>query len=90
MPCLVVLLAFFAPRVTSVLLWLFTGFFERAFGGQVLLLLLGIVLFPFTTLVYAWALNAQGGVSGFWLVLLIVAVIMDVSSWEGGRRTRRA
>jgi hypothetical protein len=89
MPCLVVLLAVLAPRVTAVVLWLFTTFFERAFVGRGILLLLGVIFLPFTTLAYAWIVNANGAVEGTWLVLMIVAVILDLSSLEGGRRHRR-
>ena len=89
MPCLVVLLAVLAPRVTAVVLWLFTTFFQRAFAARPILLLLGVVFLPFTTLAYAWVINANGAVEGTWLVVLIIAVILDISSLEGGRRHRR-
>jgi hypothetical protein len=90
MPCLVVLLGILAPRVVSVVLWLFTTFFQRAFGGNLLLLVLGVVLMPFTTLAYAWAVNTEGGVhSTFFIVVMVLAVIGDLSSFEGGRRSRR-
>ena len=89
MPCLVVFLAVLAPRVTAVLLWLFTTFFERAFAGRGIMLLLGVIFLPFTTLAYAWVINANGSVEGMWLVLMIVAVILDISALEGGRRHRR-
>jgi hypothetical protein len=88
-PCLVVFLAVLAPRVTAVLLWLFTGFFQPAFAGRGILLLLGVIFLPFTTLAYAWVISAHGQVEGMWLVLMIVAVILDISSLEGGRRHRR-
>ena len=90
MPCLVVLLALIAPRVVSVLLWLLTPFFRAAFASNLLLLVLGIVFMPFTTLAYAWAVNQEGGVhSTFAIVVMVVAVIVDFSSFEGGRRSRR-
>jgi hypothetical protein len=88
MPCLVALLALVAPRVTSVVLWVFTNFFDKGFSGRPILLLLGVVFLPFTTLAYAWAMNARGAVEGGFVAVLIIAVILDVSSWEGGRRTR--
>ena len=90
MPCLLAILALIAPRVVSVVLWLFTGFFERAFGANLLLLILGVIFLPFTTLAYAWAVNAEGGVhSPFFVVVIVVAAISDLSSWETGRRYRR-
>lgn len=89
MPCLVVFLAVLAPRVTSVLLWLFTTYFERAFAGRMILLLVGVIFLPFTTLAYAWVVNSGNSVEGMWLVLMIVAVILDIGAFEGGRRHRR-
>ena len=90
MPCLLALLAVVAPRVVSVLLWLFTTFFEAAFSGRLILLVLGIAFLPFTTLVYAWAVNAEGGVhSTLFIVLMVLAVLGDLSGLEGGRRYRR-
>jgi hypothetical protein len=89
MPCLVVLLAALAPRVVSVVLWLFTNFFDRAFAGRQILLLVGVILLPFTTLAYAWAINTNGSIDGMWIVILIIAVLIDISAFEGGRRHRR-
>jgi hypothetical protein len=88
-PCLFGLLALLAPRVVSVVLWLFTTFFERAFAGRTLLLLAGVVLLPFTTLAYAWRVNVEGGIeSTLSIVVLVVAAIVDLSSLAGGRRRR--
>jgi hypothetical protein len=89
MPCLLALLALLAPRVVSVILWLFTDWFARPFAGNFLLLVLGIVVLPFTTLAYAWAVNAEGGVhSTFFLVVMVVAVLVDLSSLAGSRYRR--
>jgi hypothetical protein len=85
MPCLVAILALLAPRITSVVLWIFTDFFARAFQGNLLLLILGIVFMPFTALAYAWAINAQGAVSGIYVVVMILAVIADVSALGSSR-----
>jgi hypothetical protein len=89
-PCLLVLLAILAPRVVSVVLWLFTSFFAAAFGHQPLVLLLGVIFLPFTTLTYAWMVNAYGAVGGTpSVVLLVIAALIDLSSYEGGRRRYR-
>jgi hypothetical protein len=89
MPCLLVLLAVIAPRVVAVLLWLFTTFFHAAFGGRPLFLIVGVLLLPFTTLAYAWAYNAEGGVkSTFFLIVIIVAVIGDLGGLAGSRYRR--
>jgi hypothetical protein len=90
MPCLVGLLALIAPRVVAVVLWLFTRFFEAAFAGRLLWLVLGIVIAPFTTLAYAWTINAHGRVEGIWLAIVIVAAIADLSALAGGGRRYRS
>jgi hypothetical protein len=86
LPFLLLLLGIIAPRVVLVVLWLFTDFLARAYEG-LLLPLLGFVFLPTTTLAYAWALNAAGGVEGpFWLVVMAVALLLDVGGWGWGRR----
>ncbi len=85
MPCLLTLLAIFFPRLIIVLLFLFTdylGVYETVIWP-----LLGFVFFPFTTLAYALAINAAGEVQGIYLVILVVAVLMDIGSWGGGSRS---
>lgn len=89
MPLLILLLALVAPRIVLVLVWLFTDLISSAYQG-LLLPILGLVFLPLTTLVYAWAVHAAGGVQGgFWLVAMIVAVIVDIGG-TGWRLRRRA
>jgi len=92
MSCVVVLIALLLPRVAMFFIWLLTDWFGRAFEGWVFPLL-GFFFMPYTTLAYmAAVLNSDGGVSGGWLVLVIAAVIVDVSHWslgKGGARRRR-
>lgn len=66
MPCLVLILALFIPRVTLVLIWLFSNYLGRAYQ-TVLWPLLGFFFMPLTTLAYAWAMNANGSVAGGYL-----------------------
>ena len=80
--------ALFAPRVVIVVLALFTDFLARAYEG-LLLPLLGFLFLPLTTLVYAWAQNSAGGVKGtFWLVVMVVAIVIDIGSWGWHVRRR--
>ena len=48
-----------------------------------------LALMPFTTLAYAWAINSNGSVSGFYLVVVILAVLMDLGSLGGGASQHR-
>jgi hypothetical protein len=88
MPCLLVLIALAFPRVVLVLLWLFSDYLGRAYHGA-LLPLLGFFFLPFTTLAYAVAMNEGGGVRGGWILLVVLAVLMDFGVMGGGAAGRR-
>ena len=87
MPCLFVLLALAAPRVTIVLLWLFSNWFTGMFDS-LLLPILGFLLVPTTLLWYSAVVNWFDGVwGGLQIVLLVVAVMIDTGLWYGTRRS---
>ena len=89
MPCLLVILALLLPRLTIFLVWMFTDWLQRAFTGA-LLPILGFLFVPYTTLAYMAAMiNNHNSVSGFWLVVVIVAVLVDLSHLGLGTRVRR-
>jgi hypothetical protein len=88
MPCLVALIALFLPRVVIACLALFTNYMSTAY--QTLLWpLLGFFFMPYTTLAYAWAKNSHGSVDGGYLVVVIVAVLIDLGVVGGGARARK-
>ena len=87
MCCLLIALAFFGPRFTLFLLWLFTDYLSRAFDAFVLPFL-GFLFLPWTTLAYAVAQNQLGGLHDLGLVLVIVGVVADVGALGGGSRFR--
>lgn len=88
MPCLMLLLGIAFPRLAIVLLFFFTTFLERAYHS-LLLLVLGFVFLPLTTIVYAWIVNGQHAVDGIYLVALIVAVLADLGLLGQGEYHRR-
>lgn len=88
MCCLLVLLAFFTPRIVLFILWLFTSYLSRAFDGWVLPTL-GFFFLPATTLAYAIAQNELGGLSGLGLVVVIIGIAVDIGLLGGGARQRR-
>ena len=55
---------------------------------------MGFFLMPYTTLAYMAAMLNAHGVTGGWLVLVIVAVMVDLGhfevSWRGRYRHRRS
>ena len=89
MPCVLVVLALMVPRLVLAVLWVFTDYFGRVFESW-LWPVVGFVFMPYTTVAYVAAkLNSESGVSGWWLVLIILAVMADVGAWGGsGRRGR--
>ena len=89
MPCLFALLALIAPRLTILLLVVVSDYIGAAY--QTLLWpLLGFFFMPLTTLAYAWAINSAGSVEGFQLVVVILAVLGDLSTTGGGYSQRAA
>jgi hypothetical protein len=89
MPCLflIVILAF--PRLAIALLFLFTHYLDRAFQS-ILLLILGFIFLPFTTLVYAWLVNSHLPLAGINLLWIVIAVLVDLGSVGHGYSRRRA
>ena len=85
MGCIFAFVALAVPRIMMFLAFLFTDWFGRAFETQVWPIL-GFVFMPYTTLAYLAAmLNNNHALSGGWLALFIVAIIIDVGHWGGGR-----
>jgi hypothetical protein len=90
MPCLLVLVILLFPRVALALLFFFSTYLDRPFHNALLLLILGFVFLPLTTLVYAWMINSAIPVAGINLLYLLVAALLDLGSMGGGYRSRRA
>jgi hypothetical protein len=88
MPCLLVLLALVAPRLTIALLVIFGEYIGNAYQTTIWPLL-GFFFMPFTTLAYAVAINEGGQVTGWYMVLVVVAVLADLSTHGGGGAAAR-
>ncbi len=91
MPVLLALLGFFFPRIVLFFVWFFApGAVEHVFGGNLLLLLLGWIFLPLTTLAYAFVFDPiAGGVAGMGMVAVIIAVLLDLGVIGQGARHRR-
>lgn len=86
--CLLLVLGMAFPRFTILMLWIFTHWFRGMFDTW-LIPVLGFLLLPYTFLWYSVVLHLFGGAWGFWPVLiLIVAVLADLTSYGGARRKR--
>ena len=84
MGCIFAIIALAVPRVMMFFAFLLTNWFGRAFDS-LLWPILGFVFMPYTTLAYMAAmLNNNHTLSGGWLALFIVAIIVDTGHWGGG------
>jgi hypothetical protein len=86
--CVLILLAFFTPRVVLFVLWLFTSYLSRAFD-TFLIPFVGFLFLPATTLAYAVAMNELGGMNGLGLIVVLVGLAFDIGLLGGGARQRR-
>jgi hypothetical protein len=87
-PCLVLIIFLAFPRIALVLLFLFSNYLQRAYHGLILILL-GFLFLPLTTLVYAWMTNTRQPLEGFNLIILIIAIVIDLGGLGGGEHHRR-
>jgi len=88
MPCLLLILFLAFPRIALLLLFLFSNYLQHAYHG-LLLPLVGFLFLPLTTLAYAWMANTGRPTTGINLIILIIAVVIDLSSLGGGAYRRR-
>ena len=90
MGCVWIVLALLVPRVAIVLAFLFTRWLEAAFDTWVWPVL-GLLFMPYTTLAYTAAAVSTGHrITGGWIVLIVIAVLVDVAHWGGGVHRRRS
>ena len=87
MGCILLLLILAFPRVILVLMFLFTTMLQHAYHG-LLIPLLGFIFLPVTTIVYAWMVTSGYPTSGAYLLILLIAVLIDVGG-HGGAYSRR-
>ncbi len=87
MPCLVGLIALAFPRVVFAVLWLFTNFF-RAIPGMIVLIL-GFLFLPLTTIAYAYFANTGHPTDAVFLIVIIIAALIDLGLIGHGAYRRR-
>lgn len=88
MGCLLVLIALLVPRVVLFFMWLLTDWFVLAYE-TILWPLLGFFLMPYATLAYLMAMLHNGyRLSGGWLIIFVLAVLVDLGHWGGASRRR--
>ena len=87
--CLLAAVSLLLPRVTMFFIWALTDLFTQAFDTW-LWPVLGFIFMPYTTLAYlaAMVLNNHQ-LTGGWIVLVVVAVLIDFGSLGGSASSRR-
>ena len=88
MSCLLLLLVLAFPRVVLFAMFLLSNYLQRAYHGLILPLL-GFFFLPLTTITYAWIVNSHRPVEGIYVILIIVAVIIDAGGWGHAEYRRR-
>ena len=84
MGCIITVIALALPRILMFFAFLLTDWFGLAFETR-MWPILGFFFMPYTTLAYmATMLNNDYTLSGGWLALFIVAIIIDAGHWGGG------
>ncbi len=86
--CFVVALGAFFPRIALVLLWVFGDTVEKAFNGEWVIPLIGIIFLPFTTLSYVLLNWWLGSVTGFTWFFVALAFLADIGSYASSARAR--
>jgi hypothetical protein len=86
--CFIALVSLFSIRLALLLVWIFTGFVDRAFDTFIIPLL-GFVFLPATTLVYSLVYDPVVGVVGFEWFWVALAFLVDLGSLGGAARARR-
>ena len=82
MPCLLAVLVHHFPRVAIALLYFLTTFFNGVYQN-ILIPLLGFIFLPVTLLAYTWLTKSGNPVDTFFMIVMIIAVIIDLGSLEG-------
>jgi hypothetical protein len=86
-PFLIGCLALSTPRLALLLVVFFSNYIGRAYESP-LWPFLGFFFMPLTTLAYAWAINNHGSVDGGFLVVVVLAVLIDLGIIGGSAKNR--
>jgi hypothetical protein len=86
--CLAVLVMLLGPRVFLIFVWLLTNWYA-AFDSR-LVAFLGWIFLPYTSMAWMYIFfNNAGQIQGGYMVLLVLAVLLDIGVFSGGHRAMR-
>src|SRR5690606_17243229 len=90
MGCLFAIFAGMFPRLGVLLIWLARPlYFTAAFGGSILLPVLGVIFLPFSTVLYVLMWSPGFGLGGLAILWLILAIIIDLGGWASSGYANR-
>jgi hypothetical protein len=89
MPCCLLILVLLFPRVALALLFFLSRYLDSPYHNNLILLILGFIFLPLTTLVYAWMFHSGMPVEGINVLWLILAAAIDLGMVGGGYRHHR-
>jgi hypothetical protein len=84
MCCFVSLFLLIGPRFALVCMWLFSDMISRAFRGDFIVPLLGVIFLPYTMIFYVVVMQYMGMSNPLAWLLVIVGFIIDISAYGGG------
>jgi hypothetical protein len=88
--CLVGCAALLFPRLVLFFIFLFSNYLGRAYETN-FWPFLGFLFMPLTTLAYAWSIHSNGSVSGIYLVVVVIAVLVDLGlTGKGAHEGRKS
>jgi hypothetical protein len=88
MPCVLLVLVVLFPRIAILLLYFFTTFFTGVYD-TIIVPLLGFIFLPLTLLAYTYLTKTHQAVDSFFLIVMLVAIILDLGLVGGGEWRRR-
>jgi hypothetical protein len=88
MGCLFAMFAGLFPRLALLIVWIARPTFVNAAFDTFLLPLLGIIFFPFATLIYVILYTPGVGLTGWGWAWVILALLFDIGQW-GASYTQR-
>ncbi len=91
--CLLAFGAAVAPRIILVLAWFFSDRWTVVWQGEVLAPLLGILLLPYTTIMFMLAVTvtpAGNIIEGFGWVWIFLGLLLDLMKWAQMLANRQA
>jgi hypothetical protein len=88
MPCLLALLIVLFPRIAVLVLYLLTTFFNNVYD-TILIPVLGFIFMPITLIAYTWLAKTHAVVDATYIVVILIAVVLDLGLLGGGEMRRR-